>query len=346
MIELSKKIIELIENARGFIYKASNTTMVSSYFFIGKMIVEELQGGNDKAIYGSKLLEIVSKDLSMQIGRGYSVDNLENMRKFYLVYSTQFSISESGSRKFKNILISETLSRKLPTHFLSWSHYLFLTRIENPLERNFYEIESLQNNWKLKELERQFNSGLFERLALSKNKDEVLKLAKEGQIIQQANDIFKEPYILEFLGLEENTNYSETDLETAIISEIEKFMLEMGKGFFFGGRQVRFTFEEDHYRVDLVFYNRLLQCFVLIDLKIGKLTHQDLGQMQMYVNYYDRFIKTGPENNTIGIILCKDKNNALVEITLPENNNQIFASKYQTILPSKADFQNILNHYE
>jgi predicted nuclease of restriction endonuclease-like (RecB) superfamily len=219
-------------------------------------------------------------------------------------------------------------------------------RIEDENERQFYEIESFLNHWKLKDLERQFNVGLFERVSLSKNKDEILKLVKEGQIIEKPKDILKDPLILEFLGLEDRDYYSETDLETAIINEIEKFMLELGKGFFFGGRQVRFTFEEDHFKVDLVFYNRLLQCFVLIDLKIGKLSHQDLGQMQMYVNYYDRFIKTENENPTIGIILCKDKKQSIVEITLPQNNKQIFASKYQTIIPSKEDFQHLLNDYE
>ncbi len=346
MIDLSKKIIELIGATKSFVYKTTNTAMVFTYYSIGKMIIEELQSGNNKAQYGANLLATVSTDLKSQLGKGYSVDNLENMRKFYLAYHTQFQISEKGSRILENQLISENLSRKLPNQFLSWSHYLFLSRITNTLERNFYEIEALQNNWKLKDLERQFDSGLFERLTLSKNKEEVLQLAKKGQTIQKPNDLFKEPFILEFLGLDEKANYSETDLETAIINEIEHFMLEMGKGFFFGGRQVRFTFEEDHYRIDLVFYNRLLQCFVLIDLKIGKLKHQDLGQMQMYVNYYDRFVKTQTENPTIGIVLCKDKNNAMVEITLPQNNNQIFASKYQTILPSKTDLQEILNHYD
>ena len=346
MIALSQKIIDVIQNARDFVYKNTNTTMVISYFSIGKMIVEELQHGNEKAIYGTKLLEHVSSDLTKQLGRGFSVDNLENMRKFYLAYASQFLISENSSRILENQLISEMLSRKLPNQFLSWSHYLFLSRIENLLERNFYEMESLQNNWKLKELERQFNSGLFERIALSKNKKEVFELAKKGQLIQKPKDLFKDPFILEFLGLDEKNNYSETDLETAIISEIEKFMLEMGKGFFFGGRQVRFSFDEEHYRIDLVFYNRLLFCFVLIDLKIGKLTHQDIGQMQMYVNYYDRFVKTNHENSTIGIVLCKDKNQNLVEITLPQSNNQIFASKYQTILPSKEKLQEILKNYE
>ena len=320
--------------------------MVFSYFSIGKMIVDELQNGKEKANYGSHLLETVSKDLKNKLGKGYSVDNLENMRKFYLCYSSQIQISENSSRILENTLISETLSRKLPTHFLSWSHYIFLSRITNSLERNFYELESLQNQWSIKELERQFNSGLFERLSLSTDKKGILELAQKGQHIEKPKDLFKEPFILEFLGLEEKAQYSESELETSIINEIEKFMLELGKGFFFGGRQVRFTLDEDHYRVDLVFYNRLLQCFVLIDLKIGKLSNQDLGQMQMYVNYYDRFVKTETENQTIGIVLCKDKNNAMVEITLPENNNQIFASKYQTILPSKTALQEILNHYE
>jgi predicted nuclease of restriction endonuclease-like (RecB) superfamily len=186
---------------------------------------------------------------------------------------------------------------------------------------------------------------LFERLSLSRDKESVLKLAKQGQLIQNPEDILKEPLVLEFLGLDEKEQYSETDLETAIINEIETFMLELGKGFFFGGRQVRFTFDEDHFKVDLVFYNRLLQCFVIIDLKIGKLTHQDLGQMQMYVNYYDRFVKNENENPTIGIILCKNKTESLVEITLPVGNKQIFASKSQTILPSKEELKSLLNHY-
>ncbi len=346
MIDLSKKIIDLILVTKNFVYKTTNTAMVFTYYSIGKMIVDELQLGNEKAVYGTKLLKQVSTDLKAKLGKGYSVDNLENMRKFYIAYATQFQISENASRILENKLISENLSRKLPNQFLSWSHYLFLSRISNLLERNFYEIETLQNNWKLKDLERQFNTGLFERLALSKNKEEVLQLAKKGQTVQKPNDLFKEPFILEFLGLDEKANYSETDLETAIINEIEHFMLEMGKGFFFGGRQVRFTFDEDHYRIDLVFYNRILQCFVLVDLKIGKIKHQDLGQMQMYVNYYDRFEKTETENPTIGIVLCKDKNNAMVEITLPKNNNQIFATKYQTILPSKQALQEILNHYD
>jgi predicted nuclease of restriction endonuclease-like (RecB) superfamily len=349
MIELSKKILELIATSRSRVAGYANFEMVVTYFEIGKNIVEEIQRGNTRADYGNQILKQVADDLLLKLGKGFSVQNLERMRNFYLVYSKssiELRKSPIFEKSSNELRISEKDNKMLKILPLSWSHYLFLTRIENELERNFYEIEAAQNNWKLKDLERQFNSGLYERLTLSKNKEEILELATKGQKLQNPNDLFKEPYILEFLGLKENTSYSETDLETAIINEIEQFMLEMGKGFFFGGRQVRFTFDEDHYRIDLVFYNRLLQCFVLIDLKIGKLKHQDLGQMQMYVNYYDRYIKTENENKTIGIIICKDKNNALVEITLPENNNQIFASKYQTILPSKTDLQEIIKHYD
>jgi predicted nuclease of restriction endonuclease-like (RecB) superfamily len=323
--------------------------MVCTYFEIGKSIVEEFQNGELRAEYGLGLMKKLSADLSQKGLKGFSVQNLERMRNFYNIYSISSSelrnsiLFQNSSNELRISDNNETIIKILP---ISWSHYLFLMRIEDENERQFYEIESFLNHWKLKDLERQFNVGLFERVSLSKNKDEILKLVKEGQIIEKPKDILKDPLILEFLGLEDRDYYSETDLETAIINEIEKFMLELGKGFFFGGRQVRFTFEEDHFKVDLVFYNRLLQCFVLIDLKIGKLSHQDLGQMQMYVNYYDRFIKTENENPTIGIILCKDKKQSIVEITLPQNNKQIFASKYQTIIPSKEDFQHLLNDYE
>lgn len=346
MIELSRKIIDLIENARKFVVKTTNTTMIFAYYSVGKMIVDELQSGSEKAEYGTKLLENVSSDLSQKIGRGFSVDNLENMRKFYLVYMNQIQISENASRKLENKLISENHSRKLPTQFLSWSHYVFLSRIDNEAERKFYEIEALQNNWGLKEIKRQFNTGLYERLALSRDKNKILELSQEGHVIQNSIDVIKDPFVLEFLAIEEKAEYSETELETAIINQIEKFMLELGKGFFFGGRQVRFTFDEEHYRVDLVFYNRILKCFVLIDLKIGKLTHQDLGQMQMYVNYFDRLEKQELENPTIGIILCKLKNQSMVEITLPAGNKQIFASKYQTIIPDKKEFIKLLRQYD
>lgn len=225
---------------------------------------------------------------------------------------------------------------------LSWTHYVMLCRIENENERSFYEIEAIQGNWGKRELQRQLNSGLFERLALSKDKKKVKQLAAKGQIIEKPEDVLKTPYVLEFLGLDEKASYTETDLESAIINKIEHFLLELGKGFLFQGRQVRFSFDDENFFVDLVLYNRLLQCFVLIDLKIGKLKHQDIGQMQMYVNYYDRFVKQDFEKPTIGIIISKDKSDAVVEITLPKGNRQIFASQYKLYLPSKAALKKLI----
>ena len=221
---------------------------------------------------------------------------------------------------------------------LSWSHYLILMRIENPDARSFYEIECAQQQWSKRQLSRQVGSSLYERLVLSRNKDEVMRLSKEGQIIEKPSDIIKDPLTLEFLGLKPDSAYSETKLENAIISRMQQFLLELGKGFLFEARQKRFTFDEQHFYVDLVFYNRLLQCYVLIDLKADKLTHQDLGQMQMYVNYYDRYVKLEYEKPTIGILLCERKNDALVELTLPKDAN-IYATQYQLYLPDKALLQ-------
>lgn len=326
-IEIRKNIYEeikgLLKSARESIVSNVNSTMTKTYFLIGKRIVEEEQNGNERAEYGKSLIKNLSLELTKEFGKGFSQRNLEQMRKFYKVYE-----------------IPQTLSAEFR---LSWSHYLILMRMDNIAERNFYEIEAVQNNWSLRELRRQIDSALYERLALSRDKEKVKELAFKGQIIEKPKDIIKNPYILEFLGLEEESGYSENDLETAIINHLEKFIMELGKGFLFQGRQVRFTFDEEHFFVDLVFYNRLLKCFVLIDLKIGKLKHQDLGQMQMYVNYYDRFVKLPEENKTIGIIICKDKNDTLVKMTLPEDNQQIFASRYMTVLPSKEEFKKIVD---
>jgi predicted nuclease of restriction endonuclease-like (RecB) superfamily len=217
-------------------------------------------------------------------------------------------------------------------------------RIKNVDERHFYEIEAAKNDWSLSELKRQLNSALYERLLLSTDKNHVMQLAKQGQLIETPTDAVKDPYILEFLGLEEKSEYSESDLENRILDNLQKFLLELGKGYTFVARQKRFTFDEEHYRVDLVFYNRLLQCFVLIDLKIGELKHQDLGQMQMYVNYYDRYEKQEFENPTIGILLCREKNDAMVELTLPKDSN-IFASKYELYLPDKKLLQQKLQEW-
>jgi len=227
---------------------------------------------------------------------------------------------------------------------LSWSHYLLLMRIKNEDERSFYEIESAKSGWSIRTLQRQYNSSLYERLALSRDKEAVMRLAKEGNIIAKPEDIVKQPTVLEFLGMEEKTEYSETELESAIIDKLQKFLLEMDKGYLFEARQKRFTFEEDNFFVDLVFYNRLLRCYVLIDLKVDKLTHQDIGQMQMYVNYYDRYEKLEDEKPTIGILLCKEKNDALVEITLPRDAN-IYASEYNLYLPDKKLLQEKLREW-
>ena len=317
-----QEIKELLYSAKNRVYQTINITMTQTYFQIGKRIVEEEQGGETRAEYGKSLLKLLSVQLINEFGKGFSVDNLENMRRFYLA----FQKSETVSRKFE----------------LSWSHYIFLTRIENIDERNFYEIESIENSWSLRELKRQFDSGLFERLKLSSDKQKVKELSLNGQVIQTAQDLIKDPYILEFVGLPELSSYSESELEQKLIDKLEHFLLELGKGFTFVARQKRITIDEKHFKVDLVFYNRLLKSFVVIDLKIGELKHQDIGQMMMYVNYFDRFEKTDDENSTIGIILCKDKSKALVELTLPKDNNQIYASKYLTILPNKEEFKKLL----
>ena len=320
--DIYQEIHDLLHKARQNIISNINSTMTKTYFLIGKRIVEEEQNGNKRAEYGKNLIKILSEKLTKEFGKGFSQRNLEQMRTFYVRYS----IPQTLSAEFK----------------LSWSHYLILMRIEDIGTRNFYEIEAIQNNWSLRELKRQVNSSLYERLVLSKDKEKVKELAVKGQIIEKAQDVIKDPYILEFLGLDEKSDYSENKLETEIINKLEMFLLELGKGFTFVGRQVRFTFDEKHFRIDLVFYNRLLKCFVLIDLKIGEVTHQDLGQMQMYVNYYDRCIKLPDENDTIGIIICKDKNDTLVKLTLQKDNNQIFASRYTTILPSLDEFKKII----
>ena len=332
-----QQVCNLLDDARKNVKTAVNLSMVYTYYNIGRMITEEEQKGNDRADYGKYVLKELSLHLVERFGKGFSFTNLKQMRQFYMIYSKD-QIGQTLSDQFENIPTVDT-GRKF---FLSWSHYLQLMRITNIDERHFYEIEAVKNDWSLSELKRQFNSSLYERLVLSKDKRAVARLASEGQVVESPQDLIKDPYVLEFLGLPEMPAYSETELESRIISNLQKFLLELGTGFTFVGRQVRFTFEEEHFRVDLVFFNRLLRCFVLFDLKIGELKHQDIGQMQMYVNYYDRKVKMPEENPTIGIILCKDKKQSIVEMTLPMNNNQIFASKYETILPSKTDLQRLL----
>ena len=215
-------------------------------------------------------------------------------------------------------------------------------RVEDENERKFYEIEAFKNNWSVREFQRQFDAALYTRLVLSRDKDKIKELSEKGLVLESPKDAIKDPYILEFIGLPEHIAYSENELEQEIINKLEHFLLELGNGFTFVARQKRISFDEKHFRIDLVFYNRLLKCFVLIDLKIGELKHQDLGQMQMYVNYYDRELKLDDENKTIGIVLCRDKSESIVEYTLPENNEQIFASKYKTVLPSKEELKSLI----
>jgi predicted nuclease of restriction endonuclease-like (RecB) superfamily len=344
MNNLCRNSVELINYARNLTYKQVNQIQLLTYYSLGRWIVEEEQGGESRACYGKKIIKNLSKYLMEEYDKGFSEDTLGNARKFYLCYKDR--ISETVFRKFAEEK-SETVFSILQDEknfSLSWSHYLQLMRIKNVDERRFYEIEAVSGNWSVRTLQRQYNSSLYERLALSRDKKEVLRLSQEGNVIEKPQDIVKQPTVLEFLGLEEKAKYTESDLETAIIDKLQKFLLELGKGYLFEARQKRFTFNEDNYYVDLVFYNRLLRCYVLIDLKVDKLTHQDLGQMQMYVNYYDRYEKQGAENPTIGILLCKENNSALVEITLPENSN-IYAAEYSLYLPDKKLLQEKLQEW-
>lgn len=343
---LFDRISDLIEQARKKVATTVNIAEVYTKYYIGKYIVEEEQNGEQKAQYGKHVLKILSAKLTDRFGDGWSYSNLRQIRQFYLVYSnltdTACQIGNDRQR------LSNSGASVQPTHdykktsepefVLSWSHYLILMRIENPDARSFYEIECAEQQWSVRQLSRQVGSSLYERLALSRNKDEVMRLAQVGQTIEKSSDIIKDPLTLEFLGLKPDVAYTESKLENAIINRLQDFLLELGKGFLFEKRQKRFTFDEEHFYVDLVFYNRLLQCYVLIDLKTDKLTHQDLGQMQMYVNYYDRYVKQDFENPTIGILLCESKKDSLVELTLPKDAN-IYASQYQLYLPDKALLQ-------
>lgn len=330
----------VIRSGQDLVRRSIDYATTYSYYELGRMIVERQQGGRDRAGYGKQVLAGLSEHLTSVFGRGYSVSNLTLFRKFYLVYRDD-QISETAFTKLSGTALLPR-TREGRRFYLSWSHYIFLMRIDDVDERHFYEIESVTEGWNLKELKRQFNSGLYERLALSRDKAGVLALSRQGQIIEKPADAIKDPLVLEFLELDERESYSETELESRIIDHLQEFLRELGKGFLFDGRQVRFTFGERHYHVDLVCYNRILRCYVLFDLKIGELTHQDLGQMQMYVNYYDRNVKLDDENPTIGVVLCRDKDDAIVELTLPKDNDQIFASKYQTVLPSKDDLKRLL----
>ena len=289
--------------------------MVAAYWEIGRVIVEEEQRGGQRADYGQEVIQNLASRLLADFGKGFDRSNLWHMRSFYLSYR-----------------ILDAVRREL-----SWTHYRLLLRVENPDARSFYENEAINARWSTRELERQIHSLLFERLALSRDREGVLALAQEGHEIQQPSDLIKDPYVLEFAGIADHVRFRESDLEQALIDKLREFLLELGKGFAFMARQQRITLDGQHYWIDLVFYNRLTRSFVLIDLKVGTLAHQDLGQMQMYVNYYQREITAPDENPPIGIVLCADKNDAVVRYTLPEDNKQIFASRYKLYLPTEKE---------
>ena len=312
--EVFANIKSLINESRNKIYSVVNVEMLKLYWNIGKIIME-IQQGNERATYGETVLEKLSEKLTNEFGKGFSKRNLERMRKFYICFPIATTVSSQ----------------------LSWSHYLELIKIDDEPKRNFYIKECINSKWSVRELDRQICSLLFERLALSKDKKGILKLAKEGQVLREGKDLVKDPFVLEFLDIKENTDYLEKDLESDILNHLKEFLLELGKGFMFVGSQVRITMEEDHFYPDLVFYNRLLKCFVIIDLKLGEITHQDIGQIQMYVNYYDRDIKSEDENPTVGILLSTEKNKTVVKYTLPADNSNIFASTYKLNLPTEEE---------
>jgi len=336
--DLIDEVRAIVTSARRTAVASINTLQVRTNYEIGRLIVEHEQQGSQRAEYGKALLKDLAIRLTEEFGQGFSRQNLQNMRSFYLMYGSRICQEPPGkltSTPDGPQFISTDATASLT---LSWTHYVLLMTIRDNNERRFYEIEASNNGWSTNELKRQVASALYERLALSRDKAKVRELAEQGHTLTRPADVLKDPYILEFLGLDEKPHYSESDLESAIIDKLEHFLLELGKGFLFEARQRRFTFDEDHFYVDLVLYNRLLRCYVIIDLKLDKLTHQDLGQMQMYVNYFDRYVKTAEENPTIGIVLCKRKKDAIVELTLPANAN-IFAAAYQLYLPSKEDLQ-------
>ena len=344
---LFERISALIEESRKRVATAVNIAEVYTKYEIGRYIVEDEQEGKARAAYGKQVLPILSQKLTDKFGSGWSLETLKSARKFYSVYAPQAirstaltkSDKETGKTNLVNSVDQIQIAPAEPHKFvLSWSHYLVLMRIKDDVARSFYEVECAKQNWAVRWLQRQVGSSLYERIALSSDRDKVVRMAKEGEIIEKPADIIKNPVTLEFLGLKPDAAYSETKLENAIIDKMQTFLLEMGKGFLFEARQKRFTFDEDNFYVDLVFYNRLLQCYVLIDLKIDKLTHQDLGQMQMYVNYYDRYKKQDFEKPTVGILLCKEKNDALVELTLPKDSN-VYAAQYELYLPDKQELR-------
>lgn len=306
------EIRQIIETARTNAIRSVDFSRVQMYWLLGKRIFEEEQQGKDRADYGAYLIRNLAEELTPLYGSGFSVRQLEQSRRFYRMYPIANAVRSQ----------------------LNWTQYRLLIQIEDPCKREYYELESVNNAWTARETERQINAMLYERLLLSNDKESVLAVARKERIPESPTEIIKDPMVLEFLGLHRETSYYEKDLEGAILSHLTDFLLEMGKGFSFVARQKRLLLEDDEFFADLVLYNRLLRCFVVIELKTSALTHQDLGQLQMYVNYYDRMEKLPEENSTIGILLCSAKNNTVVKMTLPEDNQTILTSEYQLYLPT------------
>ncbi len=371
-----RRVREIIESARAGAARSVNTTQVVAYWLIGREIVEEEQKGRAKAGYGDNLMRRLASELANEFGNGYGLTNLKMVRKFYLIYG-QLVVLPIGhsprglSAKAHGVMAArkghalsghsnatrrETIAVVLPeigyaarsqswtpgllNPNLSWTHYRTLLRVDKAEARSFYEIEAVNNSWSARELERQINSSLYERLAMSRDREGLMRLARMGHEVQHPADVFKDPMVMEFLGLPESPKLVETELEQALIDNLQTFLLELGRGFAFVARQERLTLDGDHFYIDLVFYHAVLKCYVIIDLKTGKLTHQDLGQLQLYVNYYDRERRTKGDNPTLGLILCADKNDAVVRYTLgPDQQRKIFASRYKLHLPSEAELR-------
>jgi predicted nuclease of restriction endonuclease-like (RecB) superfamily len=333
--QVYRRVLTILAEARFRTARTVNAEMVRAYWLVGREIVEEEQRGRARASYGQELIKRLSARLQTEFGEGFTPTNLKYMRLFYLAYPELLREAPQIGHAVRDQSAEPVAGRLNPD--LSWTHYRLLTKLDSPEVRGFYEIEAARNCWSSRELDRQINSLLFERLAKSRDKKGLLRLATKGQEIQAPEDIFKDTVVIEFLGLPQSHRLTETDLEEALISNLQAFLLELGRGFAFVARQKRITLDRDHFYVDLVFYHVILKCYVLLDLKVGKLTHEDLGQIQLYVNYYDETQRTGSDGPTVGLILCADKNDLMVKYTLGQGNQQIFASRYKLHLPTPQE---------
>jgi len=352
---LFERVVTILERARTQVVHAVNSAMVIAYWLIGREIVQAIQGGDERAEYGKQIIKDLSARLNKNYGKGFSTSNLWYFRQFYVVYSNRepkihhkaCGESDAGKKLHKPCGVLDDLSLAVEKNqhiqgfspALSWSHYRTLTKVENKNERLFYEIEAEKEGWSVPVLERQIHSFLFARLLKSRDKNGVLKLVTEGQAVKYPADTIKDPYILDFLGLPDSKQFHESELESAIIENLQSFLLELGKGFAFVARQKRLQYEDEFFYVDLVFYNCILKCYLLIDLKIGKLEHQDVGQMDSYVRMFDDFSIAKDDNPTIGLILCSEKNEAIARYSVLNESKQIFASKYMLYLPTEKELE-------